>query len=74
MVDFCRNRINHSASSARGQNHINGLENFWGRAKRGQIYDAASLKNHSCYKQKECEFRLNYLDSQTTDENTLGLD
>jgi len=34
IAEFKHCRINHSVLFAEGQNHINGIENFWDRAKR----------------------------------------
>ena len=34
VAGFSHHRINHSSHFADGQNHINGIENFWNQAKR----------------------------------------
>ncbi len=52
-------RINHSKKFARGKNHINGIENFWGFSKQ-RLAKFHGLSRKTFYLHlKECEFRYN---------------
>ncbi len=52
-------RINHSERFARGQNHINGIENVWNQAKRHLRRFSEVPRAHFELFLKECEWRLN---------------
>jgi len=53
-------RINHSTDFAKGENHINGIENFWSQAKRIlRKYNGIHKASFPLFL-KECEFRFNY--------------
>lgn len=53
-------RVNHSANEfARGNSHINGIENFWGIAKVRLSKLRGLRKDHFNLHLKECEFRYN---------------
>jgi len=53
-------RIYHSKDQfARGKNHINGIENFWGLCKVRLAKFRGMSKNHFFLHLKECEFRFN---------------
>lgn len=57
LEGFRHVRIDHSKTLGRGRNHINGIENFWGFAKRRlKMY-----KNFRLFL-KELEFRFNHRD------------
>ncbi|MDO5650931.1 MAG: IS1595 family transposase [Moraxella sp.] len=63
VSDFKHFRVNHSkefTDKDNGQNHINGIENFWSQAKRIlRKYNGIDKKNFHLFI-KECEFRFNY--------------
>ena len=60
VAGFSHYRINHSSHFADGQNHINGIENFWNQAKRVlRKYNGIDRNAFSLFI-KECEFRFNY--------------
>ncbi len=54
-------RIFHSENEfARGKNHVNGVESFWGYAKR-RLQRFKGFKKENFYKNlKECEWRFNH--------------
>jgi len=53
-------RINHSESFGEGKAHINGIENFWGFAKRRlKMYHGGYKKNFQLFI-REMEFRFNH--------------
>jgi transposase len=53
-------RVNHGANEfARGNSHINGIENFWGIAKVRLSKLRGLRKDHFNLHLKECEFRYN---------------
>jgi len=57
---FRHHRINHSTDFAKGENHINGIENFWSQAKRIlRKYNGIHKASFPLFL-KECEFRFNY--------------
>jgi len=57
---FQHERINHSTDFAKGENHINGIENFWSQAKRVlRKYNGIHKASFPLFL-KECEFRFNY--------------
>ena len=56
---FSHFRINHSTHFAERQNHINGIENFWNRAKRHLRKFNGIPKEHFELYLKECEWRFN---------------
>lgn len=59
VSDFHHMRINHSELFAEGQNHINGIENFWNQAKR-HLRKFNGIKQENFYWfLKECEWRFN---------------
>ena len=54
-------RVIHSKNEfAKGHNHINGIENFWGLAKTRLAKFRGISKDTFCLHLKECEFRFNY--------------
>ena len=53
-------RINHSRLFAEKQNHINGIENFWGWSKERLRKFKGINRNNFYLHLKECEFRFNY--------------
>lgn len=60
VTDFHHHRINHSKLFAKGNNHINGIENFWNQAKRVlRKYNGIPKDSFPLFL-KECEFRFNY--------------
>jgi len=60
VTNFHHHRINHSRLFANGNNHINGIENFWNQAKRVlRKYNGIPKKSFPLFL-KECEFRFNY--------------
>lgn len=60
VAGFSHYRINHSSHFADGQNHINGIENFWNQAKRILRKYNGIDRNAFPLFIKECEFRFNY--------------
>ena len=59
MSEFSHFRINHSTHFADRQNHINGIENFWGLCKV-RLSKFRGIHKHNFYLHiKECEFRYN---------------
>ena len=60
VAGFSHHRINHSSHFADGQNHINGIENFWNQAKRVLRKYNGIDRNAFPLFIKECEFRVNY--------------
>ncbi|MBG9085661.1 IS1595 family transposase [Neisseria meningitidis] len=59
VSEFSHFRINHSTHFAERQNHINGIENFWNRAKRHLRKFNGIPKAHFELYLKECEWRFN---------------
>ncbi len=60
VSDFYHERINHSKLLATGNNHINGIENFWNQAKRVlRKYNGISKESFPLFFKKG-EFRFNY--------------
>lgn len=59
ITDFHHQRINHSEIFADGQNHINGIENFWNQAKRQMRKYNGIKKEHFYWFLKEAEWRFN---------------
>ena len=53
-------RVKHSECFAVGNNHINGIENFWGLCKVRLTKFRGIRKNNFYLHIKECEFRDNY--------------
>jgi len=65
---FHHERIDHSKVFATGRNHINGIENFWGFAKRRlKMYHGGFKKNFPLF-MKEMEFRFNQRDNDNVVE------
>ena len=59
VSEFRHYRINHSKLFAAGQNHINGIENFWNQAKRHlRKFNGVPKENFPLFL-KECEWRFN---------------
>ena len=59
VSEFSHFRINHSTHFADRQNHINGIENFWGLCKV-RLSKFRGIHKHNFYLHiKECEFRYN---------------
>jgi len=57
---FQHERINHSTDFAKGENHINGIENFWSQAKRVlRKYNGIHKESFPLFLE-ECQFRFNY--------------
>ncbi|MBD3399626.1 MAG: hypothetical protein GF399_04775 [Candidatus Coatesbacteria bacterium] len=65
---FHHKRINHQEEFANGKNNINGIENFWGYAKRRlKAYHGGFKRNFSlCI--REMEFRFNHRDADNTQD------
>lgn len=59
VTDFKHYRINHSKLFADRKNHINGIENFWNRAKRHMRKFNGIPKEQFQLFLKECEWRFN---------------
>jgi transposase len=59
VSEFKHYRINHSKLFAQKQNHINGIESFWGYAKNRLVKFKGMNKNMFNLHLKECEFRFN---------------
>jgi len=60
VSDFPHERVNHSEEFAKGENHINDIENFWSQAKRVlRKYNGIHKESFPLFL-KECEFRFNY--------------
>ena len=63
LVDFgakAHYRVKHSKNEfAKGKNHINGIENFWGYAKHRLAKFRGISKNNFILHLKETEFRYN---------------
>ena len=62
VSDFHHVRINHSELFAEGRNHINGIENFWNRAKRHLRRFNGIPRAHFRLFLKECEWCFNCSD------------
>ena len=60
VSEFKHYRINHSELFADSKNHINGIENFWNRAKRHMRKFNGIPKEHFHLFLKECEWRFNH--------------
>jgi transposase len=59
VSEFRHYRINHSKLFADKHNHINGIENFWNRAKRHlRKFNGVPKENFPLFL-KECEWRFN---------------
>jgi len=59
---FHHERINHDEDFALGQNHINGIENFWSQAKRHlRRFNGVPKAQFPLYLM-ECEWRFNHPD------------
>jgi len=64
---FHHKRVNHQEEFANGKSHINGIENFWGYAKRRlKAYHGGFKRNFRLFI-REMEFRFNH----RNDTNTL---
>jgi uncharacterized transposase-like protein HI_1328.1 len=59
VSEFSHLRINHSTHLAEKQYCINGIENFWNRAKRHLRKFNGIPKEHFELHLKECEWRFN---------------
>jgi len=60
LEGFKHRRISHSECFGKGQVHINGIENFWGFAKRRlKIYHGGFKKNFPFF-MREMEYRFNH--------------
>jgi len=61
---FQHERINHSTDFAKGENRINGIENFFqsSQARAEKVYNGIHKKSFPLFL-KECEFRFNYYGS-----------
>lgn len=62
ISEFKHYRINHSKLFANKRNHINGIENFWNRAKRHLRKFNGIPRSHFHLFLKECEWRFNNSD------------
>lgn len=60
VSEFHHMRINHSKLFADQRNHINGIENFWNKAKRHLRSYNGIPRRHFHLFIKECEWRFNY--------------
>ena len=60
LEGFHHVRIDHSSTLGKGRSHINGIENFWGFAKRRlKMYHGGWKRNFRLFL-KEMEFRFNH--------------
>jgi transposase len=60
LAGFRHVRVDHARRFARGKAHINGIENFWGFAKRRlKMYHGGWKKNFRLF-MREMEFRFNH--------------
>ena len=62
VSSFPHRRVNHSVEFARGKDHVNGIENFWDRAKRHLRKFNGIPRQYFYLYLKECEWRFNYAD------------
>jgi transposase len=61
---FHHERVNHGETFADGRSHINGIENFWGYAKRRlKVYHGGFKRNFHLFI-REMEFRFNHRNEQ----------
>jgi transposase-like protein len=61
---FHHRRINHDKTLVDGKVHINGIENFWGYAKRRlRAYHGGFKRNFRLFI-REMEFRFNHRDGE----------
>ncbi len=60
VTDFHHMRINHSTEFADGDNHINGIENFWNQAKQYMRKFNGIPKEYFVLYLRECEWRFNH--------------
>jgi len=60
VAGFSHHRINHSSHFTEGQNHINGIENFWNQVKR--VLREYNGIDRNAKDEKHCfaRFRFNY--------------
>lgn len=65
VLKFKHNRINHSQGFSKGTNYINGIENFWSRAKPWVRKFNDVPKTHFHLYLKECELRFNTRNKKT---------
>ncbi|HUT98430.1 MAG TPA: transposase, partial [bacterium] len=57
-------RVNHGETFSNGRSHINGIENFWGYAKRRlKVYHGGFKRNFDLFI-REMEFRFNHRGDQ----------
>jgi transposase len=59
---FHHSRVDHGKTLGRGRNHINGIENFWGQAKRWLRPYSGGFKRNFALFILEAEFRFNHRD------------
>ena len=60
LEGFRHSRVDHSKTLGSGKNHINGIENFWGFAKRRlKLYHGGFKRNFALFL-LEMEFRFNH--------------
>ena len=61
---FHHERVNHGETFSNGRSHINGIENFWGYAKRRlKVYHGGFKRNFDLFI-REMEFRFNHRGDQ----------
>jgi transposase len=60
VSEFHHRRTNHTERFVEGDNHINGIENFWSQAKRHLRRYNGIPRAHFHLFLKECEWRFNY--------------
>jgi len=64
LKGFHHERVNHDQTFADGHSHINGIENFWGYAKRRlKVYHGGFKHNFHLFI-REMEFRFNHRNDQ----------
>jgi transposase len=67
VYNYDHYRVHHAVNEfARGKNHINGIESFWGWSKRRLVKFNGIKKEHFHLFLKECEFRFNHRDDMYT--------
>ena len=64
LKGFHHRRIKHQEEFANGKNHINGLENFWGDAKRRLTAYHGGFKRNFRLFIRERSFRFNHRDAE----------
>lgn len=73
LAGFRHVRVDHDKRFAKGKAHINGIENFWGFAKRRlKMYHGGWKKNFRLF-MREMEFRFNHRNDPRVIDNLLKM-